>query len=105
MLETVIDGKVFMLKDLVKYDKDQSVSKTVIEENGSKAVVVALDHGTLAAHAAPADVIFTVLEGSGTLTYQGKPIQLKHGDSVKLVKGAIHSVTADDKMKFLLMLF
>lgn len=105
MLEQVKAGEAFELKDLVDYEKDQCVKKLMINENGTKVLLIALDHAKLPEHPAPANALFTVLEGEGKLTYLGNTIDVHHGQSVKFDANAAHSVTADHKMKFMVTIF
>lgn len=104
MLEKVTAGKPFYLKDEAEYEKDKAVKTVIASADGAQMLIVALDHASLPDHPAPQDALLTVLDGEGELTYQGTPVKLHHGTSVKMDKGAIHSVTTDKKLKFLLVL-
>lgn len=106
MLETIENGKEFLFKDLVAYEEGKAVKKSVLQAAGAtQIVVVALDHANLPEHTAPENAILTVLEGEGTINYEGTDHKLKHGDSFKMAKGAPHSLTCDKKMKFMLLFY
>lgn len=97
-------GKAIVLKDQVKYEKSKAIKQPFITADNTKLLLIAIDHGELPTHAAPADALITVLEGEGDLTYEGNTIHIHEHDSVKFEKGAMHSVKSDKKLKFSLLL-
>lgn len=103
MFNTQKAGEVFDLKDVAAYEKGKAVKEVYVDQNGVKMLVVAIDHAELPDHPAPADALFTVLEGKGEITYNGKTVEIHEKQSFKFDKGVIHSVKAD-KLKFALLL-
>lgn len=104
-INSLAAGKSFLFKDLVEYEKDKAVKAPVLSTDGTSIVVVAMDHANLPEHTAPKNAIFTVLEGEGTLVYEKETVKLHHGMSIKFDQGALHSVSTDKKMKFMLLFY
>lgn len=102
----IVPGKSFLFKDLIDFEKGKAVKKQVLSnEAGTSIMLVAMDEASLPDHPAPSDAILTVLDGEGELVYEGAHHKLHHGMSFAFAKGAIHSVTTDKKLRFMLLFY
>lgn len=66
--------------DLVKYQAESVVSKTIIDKNMGKLTLFAFDKGQgLSEHTAPFDALVNILDGEAEIILSGKVIHLKEG--------------------------
>ena len=91
------------LVDMVNYQKDAVVSKTVIEKNTGTVTVFAFDMGQgLSEHTAPFDALVQVLDGEVEIRISGKPFNLKQGDIIIMPANEPHALKAVRNFKMLL---
>ena len=65
------------LVDMVNYQKDTVVSKTIIEKNTGTVTLFAFDMGQgLSEHTAPFDALVQILDGEVEIRISGKPHHL-----------------------------
>lgn len=105
MNKNIVFGKDFALRSLVKYEEGKVVTTEVMSNDEFKVILMAFDEDMkLDEHAAPGDAIAIALKGKAVITYEGKKIKVKEGDSVAFAKGAKHAVQAKGKFKMALIL-
>lgn len=97
-------GEVFSFANLVPYKKGEAVKQMLVNTDDFKLLAISVFEGTLAAHPAPLNAIVTAIEGEGVITYEGKSSPIKAGESFIFDKGALHSVSSDTQLKFILTL-
>ena len=91
------------LVDMVNYQKDAVVSKTIIEKNTGTVTLFAFDLGqSLSEHTAPFDALVQVLDGEVEIRISGKPHHLKQGEIIVMPANEPHSLKAVSKFKMLL---
>ncbi|MBA4417276.1 MAG: cupin domain-containing protein [Syntrophus sp. (in: bacteria)] len=91
------------LVDMVNYQKDAVVSKTVIEKNTGTVTVFAFGMGQgLSEHTAPFDALVQVLDGEVKIRISGKPFNLKQGDIIIMPANEPHALKAVSNFKMLL---
>lgn len=99
------EERVFKLKDLVEYEDDSIVNFDIVDQEGAKLVVMALDRGTsLSPHKAPCEAYVTILEGEGTVIYENEPFAMKAGEVIHFDRDGLHAVEATSRMKIALLL-
>lgn len=105
-MKTFQTGEVFSLSNEIQFKSGEAVKKVVIDGKEMKMLLVAIEKGELPEHPAPLNALVTVLEGEGVLVYKGKdPVTMHEGDSFAFEKGALHSIRAENKLKFSLLLW
>ena len=105
MTDMLKPGEVASLKDLISYEEGSIANLDVAHNDKMKFVLMAFDEGTgLSPHRAPGDAIVTALEGKAVIGYEGKDYHVEAGQSFRLAKNGLHSVTADGKFKMSLLL-
>lgn len=105
-MKTFETGEVFSLSDQIQTEPGKAIKKVVIDGKEMKMLLVVIEKGELPEHPAPLDALVTVIEGEGTLAYEGKaPVTIRKGDSFAFKKGALHSVRAENVLKFSLLLW
>ena len=91
------------LVDMVNYQKDAVVSKTIIEKNTGTVTLFAFDMGQgLSEHTAPFDALVQILDGEVEIRISGKPQHLKQGEIIVMPANEPHSLKAISKFKMLL---
>jgi quercetin dioxygenase-like cupin family protein len=93
------------LKDLIDYQADSVVSRTIIDKQAGTITLFAFDNGQgLSEHAAPYDALVYIIEGEAEVTINGKPLQLKQDEITIMPANQPHAVTAVTKFKMLLVM-
>jgi quercetin dioxygenase-like cupin family protein len=91
------------LVDMVNYQKDAVVSKTIIDKNTGTVTLFAFDMGQgLSEHTAPFDALVQILDGEVEIRISGKSHHLKQGEIIVMPANEPHSLKAVSKFKMLL---
>jgi len=91
------------LMDMIDYQKDAVVSKTIVEKKAGTVTLFSFDQGQgLSEHTAPFDALVQVLEGAVEIKISGKPFQLKQGEVIIMPANEPHALKAVKKFKMLL---
>jgi quercetin dioxygenase-like cupin family protein len=91
------------LVDMVDYQKDAVVSKTIIEKKTGTVTLFAFDMGQgLSEHTAPFDALVQILNGEVEIIISGKPHHLKQGEIIVMPAQKPHALKAVSKFKMLL---
>ena len=91
------------LVDMVDYQKDAVVSKTIIEKKTGTVTLFAFDQGQgLSEHAAPFDALVEVIDGEVEIKISGNPFHLKQGEMIIMPANKPHSLKAVTQIKMLL---
>ncbi len=95
--------QVSLLADLVKYQEESVVSKTLIKKETGTVTLFAFDQGQgLSEHTAPFDALVCVLDGEAEIMISGNPYVLKKGEMIILPVNEPHSLKAVKKFKMML---
>jgi quercetin dioxygenase-like cupin family protein len=91
------------LADMVNYQKDAIVSKTIIEKDTGTVTLFAFDKGQgLSEHTAPFDAMVQVLDGKVEIRISGRPFNLKQGEMIIMPAHKPHALKAVSNFKMLL---
>jgi quercetin dioxygenase-like cupin family protein len=91
------------LTELVGYQKDAVVSKTIIDKKTGTVTLFAFDQGQgLSEHTAPFDAMVQVLDGEVEIRISGNPHALKTGQTIIMPANQPHALTAVAPFKMLL---
>lgn len=97
--------RIAKLSDIVKYQRNTIVSKTVIDKKSGTVTAFAFDKGQgLSEHTAPFDALVIVIEGEVKITISGKPHLLKTGEMIIMPANQPHSLDSITKFKMLLIM-
>ena len=89
--------------DLVDYQGDAVVSRTLVKKKSGSITVFAFDEGQeLSEHSAPHEASVHLLDGEAKITVEGRPHQLREGDMLLLPADRPHSVKAIKRFKMVL---
>ncbi len=99
----VDDLKSETLLDMVVYQKDAVVSKTMIKKKTGTVTLFAFDEGQgLSEHTAPFDALVQVLDGEVEIKIAGQPFNLKTGEIIVMPANKSHALKAVKAFKMLL---
>jgi len=97
--------QVLKLKDMVEYQDNSIVSRTVIDRETGTITLFAFDKGQgLSEHTAPFDAMVYVVEGEVEVKISGKPYYLEEGDMIVMPANEPHALKALSKFKMLLVM-
>lgn len=88
------------LKELVAYQENQVVSKTLVQNDAVSMTIFSFDKGEeISTHAAGGDAMVTVLEGTGRFTVGGQVYLLSEGETLIMPNGIPHAVYGEERFK------
>lgn len=91
------------LNELVGYQKDAVVSKTIIEKKTGTVTLFAFDQGQgLSEHTAPFDAMVQVMDGEVEIRIAGQPHQVTTGQIIIMPANEPHALKAVTPFKMLL---
>ena len=95
--------KLNSLIDMINYQKDAVVSKTIIDKNTGTVTLFAFDMGQgLSEHTAPFDALVQIIDGEVEIRISGKPFHLKQGEIIIMPANEPHALKAVSNFKMLL---
>ena len=88
------------LKELVKYQEGQVVSKTLVQNDYVSMTIFSFDKGEeISTHAAGGDAMVTVLEGKGRFTVGGEVFYVEEGETLLMPKDIPHALSGEERFK------
>jgi quercetin dioxygenase-like cupin family protein len=97
------DVKVHTLADMIAYQKDAVVSKTIVKKDAGTVTLFAFDAGQgLSEHTAPFDAMVHVMEGEAIITISGTPFRVVAGQMIVMPAHSPHALKAVTAFKMLL---
>jgi len=100
-----IIGNANNLLELVAYQQDAVVSKTLIKKETGTVTLFAFDKGQgLSEHTAPFDAMVCILDGEAEITIDGNPVMVKAPEMIIMPADKPHSLKAVEKFKMLLIM-
>jgi quercetin dioxygenase-like cupin family protein len=93
------------MADLVAYEKDSVVSRTIVDKKSGTVTLFAFDEGEgLSEHKAAFDALVYVADGEAEVTISGKTFLLKEGEMIVMPANKTHALRATRRFKMLLMM-
>ena len=93
------------LIDLVAYQEDGVVSKTVLDKQSGTVTLFAFDKGQgLSQHSAPCDAMVGVLDGLAEITIGGEPVEVGQGEMIIMPADIPHALSALEPFKMMLVM-
>jgi quercetin dioxygenase-like cupin family protein len=97
------DTDVANFANLVDYQQDTVVSKTIIKKDTGTVTLFSFDRGQgLSEHTAPFDALVHVLDGEAEIRVSGQPYRLTAGEMMIMPAGEPHSLQAAERFKMVL---
>jgi len=102
-LNELLSGKAANLENLIAYQQDSVVSKTIIGKKTGTVTLFAFDKGQgLSEHTAPFEAIVYLVDGEAEITIDGNPHVVKKGEMIILPANIPHALTSITSFKMLL---
>lgn len=99
----ILSGQPSNLENLIAYQKDSVVSKTIIKKQTGTVTLFAFDKGQgLSEHTAPFEAIVFLADGEAEITVADKVHVVKKGQMIILPANVPHALTAISPFKMLL---
>lgn len=96
-------GQPVILENLIAYQKDSVVSKTIVKKTTGTITLFAFDKGQgLSEHTAPFEAIVYLVDGEAEITVAGRIHAVKKGEMLILPANIPHALTALTPFKMLL---
>ncbi|MFC1891284.1 cupin domain-containing protein [Thermodesulfobacteriota bacterium] len=93
------------LAEMVSYQDNSVVSKTLVEKDTGTVTLFAFDEGQgLSEHAAPFDAMVHVLDGEVEIKISGVPFVLSQGEMIIMPANDPHALKALKKFKMMLIM-
>ena len=93
------------LVDLVDYQEQSVVSKTLLEKETGTVTVFAFGEGQgLSEHTAPFDAMVCILDGKAEISISGNPNILEQGDMIIMPANEPHALKAVERFKMMLIM-
>lgn len=98
-----IKSRVLKTIELVDYQEDAVVSRTIIDKTTGTITLFAFDEGQgLSEHTAPFDALVQILDGEAEITISGEKNYLKANEMIVMPANEPHALKAVKKFKMLL---
>lgn len=107
ILKNIDIAAVLTLKDLVRYQPGQIVSKTLVQNDNLSLTLFAFDKGEeISTHESGGDAMVVCLDGIGEVTIDGQLYRLQEGETIVMPAKHPHAVYAREQFKmFLIVVF
>lgn len=102
-LTDILSGQPGNLENLIAYQQDSVVSKTIIVKKTGTVTLFAFDKGQgLSEHTAPFEAIVYLVDGEAEITVDSNPHVVKKGEMIILPANIPHALQALSPFKMLL---
>ncbi|WP_455368144.1 cupin domain-containing protein [[Eubacterium] cellulosolvens] len=89
--------------DLVSYQPDAVVSRTLVDKKVGTVTLFAFDKGQgLSEHTTPFDALVEILDGESEITISGKRHRIKAGEMILMPANESHALKAVKRFKMIL---
>ncbi len=104
MYKNIKKQTVLSLKDLVEYQAEQVVSKTLVQNDSVSMTIFSFDKGEeISTHSVGGDAMVTVLEGKRCFIVADEVFYLEAGQKLIMPKDIPHAVYGEEKFKMQLV--
>jgi len=106
-LKNIDVAEVLTFVDMVTYQDNQIVSKTLAQSSALSLTLFAFDKGEeISSHASDGDAMIIALDGEGEITISGEKYIVKKGETIVMPANKPHAVHANEQFKmFLIVVF
>jgi len=98
-----LTGKVMNMTEMVEYQPDSIVSRTIIDKPAGTLTLFAFGKGQgLSEHTAPFDALVYILDGEAEVQISGKSNLVKQGEMLIMPANQPHALRAVKRFKMML---
>lgn len=102
-MENINITEILKTNDLISYQDDSVISRTLVKKNTGTITLFAFDKGQgLSEHTAPFEALAHILEGDVEIKIDGKVYNLKTNEMIIMPANKPHALKALSKFKLLL---
>jgi quercetin dioxygenase-like cupin family protein len=103
--EKELPVKPFRYTELIDYQEDSIVSRTLVDKKTGTVTVFAFDKGQkLSEHTAPFDALVEVIDGEAVVTIEGTLYKVASGYQIIMPANIPHAVDANERFKMVLIM-
>lgn len=103
IMKNIQPSKVFTLADLITYQENQVVSKTLAQNPNVSLTLFSFDKGEeISTHSSHGDAMVYVIDGLAQITIGGEKFNVTAGETIVMPSEVPHAVAALEPMKFML---
>lgn len=96
-------GNNFKTRELIEYQDNAVVSKTLIDKEAGTITIFAFDkEQSLSEHTAPFEALAQILDGKCKIKMEDEEIEISEGEALIIPEDRPHSVIAVERFKMLL---
>ncbi|MFW5913417.1 MAG: cupin domain-containing protein [Candidatus Hadarchaeota archaeon] len=96
-------GNNFKTRELIEYQDNAVVSKTLIDKEAGTITIFAFDkEQSLSEHTAPFEALAQILDGKCKIKIEDEEIEISEGEALIIPEDRPHSVIAVERFKMLL---
>ena len=100
-----LSGVAVTLTDLLDYQDDAVVSRTIIDKKAGTVTLFSFDEGQgLSEHTAPFDALVYILDGEAEVTISGTANRLAKGKMIIMPANEPHALLAIKRFKMMLVM-
>ena len=93
------------LNEIIQYQDDSVVSKTLIDKDKGTVTLMAFDKGQgLSEHTAPFDALVYIFDGESEITISKEPHIVKKGQMIIMPANDPHALKAIERFKMMLVM-
>lgn len=94
-----------LITELVTYQDDSIVSKTIVKKKTGNITLFAFDRGQeLSEHTAPFDAMVCVVDGTAEVAISGKTFNVSAGEMIIFPANIPHALKASERFKMMLIM-
>ena len=98
-------SQVAYLVNLIDYQEDAIVSRTIIDNESGTVTLFSFDKGQgLSEHTTPYEALMYLIDGEVSVTLSGKTYHLQQGEMIVMPPNEPHALKALSRFKMLLIL-
>lgn len=104
LIKNITPEEKHWLRDAVKYQDGQIVSKTLAQNDAFSMTLFAVASGeAISAHTSKGDALVLIIEGKADITIDNKDFHLGEGECIVMPANVPHALAAPENFKFLLI--
>ena len=104
MMKNIVFSEVLTLKDQIKYQQGQVVSRTLVQNNAVSVTLFSFDKDEkISTHESDGDAFIICLDGVGRITIDAVEYELHQGESIVMPARHPHAVYGREQFKMLLV--
>ena len=103
IIKNIEFSKTLNLKDLISYQENQVISRTIAQTPSVNVTLFSLDKGEgISTHVTPGDAMVQILDGTAEITIDNNVFTVKAGETIIMPSNVPHGLEARERFQMLL---